>query len=603
MKKSFLRPAIVGGILVAAGFGVQAATTYTFQEGVNAYSGTLDTQIRGATPDRDDGALESLSIDGSDGGGQNHVLLRFDKLSGAGAGQIPPGSKVIAATLTLHFVDGGDDPALHRMLVKWDEAATWNMFDAVTVDGVTPDDIEAAYLPDVQTIEAGRAVPYFETVVLPVQTIQDWLDGKAPNYGWVFVPSGGGGADFDSSESATPAFRPLLTITVGTSGEPTLSSVVLADGATDVAVSSNIEFTITEDTFKVNPSSVQLTVNGQTVQPTVTNDAATGQTRIVYDPVANFAGNSKVTVKLVFGDTASPAHVTTNQFTFTTRPLGTMLVAIDDKQIWRYDRSGADLGTAWKEKIFNDNSWPQGPALIADESGATAEPIRTAISRMDDAGNPVTTFYFRTHFNFTGNPAAILLSLRHVVDDGAIFYLNGTEISRFGFSAGTTVTFDQFASGHENAYAGPFNVSTDSLVVGDNVLAVEVHQSDIGSSDIVFGAILEALAPDPNDMLLVAIDDKQVWRYDRSGTDLGTAWKEKTFNDGAWPQGKALIADETGATAEPIRTPIDRFNDAAEHVTTFYFRSHFNFAGDPAGVQLRLRHVVDDGAVFYLNGA
>src|SRR5206468_181601 len=39
------------------------------------------------------------------------------------------------------------------------------------------------------------------------------------------------------------------------------------------------------------------------------------------------------------------------------------------------------------------------------------------------------------------------------------------------------------------------NISTNSLRVGDNVLAVEVHQSGTGSSDIVHGLSLMAIVP------------------------------------------------------------------------------------------------------------
>ncbi len=99
---------------------------------------------------------------------------------------------------------------------------------------------------------------------------------------------------------------------------------------------------------------------------------------------------------------------------------------------------------------------------------------------------------------------------------------------------------------------------------------------------------------------LVAIDDKTTWTYDRSGLDLGTAWKEKAFDDSKWPTGKALIADESTTTVEPIRTPISRFDEAGTHITTFYYRTHFTFSGTvSASVKLQLRHVVDDGAVFY----
>jgi hypothetical protein len=280
------------------------------------------------------------------------------------------------------------------------------------------------------------------------------------------------------------------------------------------------------------------------------------------------------------------------------------LFAIDDKQVWRFDRTGTDLGTAWKEPKFDDSKWQQGKALIADEGGATAEPIRTPISRLNDAGDYNKTIYFRGHFNFSGSSTAgAKLQLRHVIDDGAVFYLNGVEISRFGIAAGP-VDYSTDATSHENAWEGPFDVPAASLVSGDNVFAAEVHQSGGSSSDLVFGAELIISIPIvPTVVTLFAIDDKQVWRFDRTATDLGTAWKETKFDDSKWQQGKALIADEGGATAQPIRTPISRLNDAGDYCKTIYFRGHFNFPGtSAAGVKLKLRHVIDDGAVFYLNG-
>ena len=42
-------------------------------------------------------------------------------------------------------------------------------------------------------------------------------------------------------------------------------------------------------------------------------------------------------------------------------------------------------------------------------------------------------------------------------------------------------------------YEGPFVLSTEHFLPGDNVLAVEVHQASSGSSDIVFGLTLDAV--------------------------------------------------------------------------------------------------------------
>ena len=280
------------------------------------------------------------------------------------------------------------------------------------------------------------------------------------------------------------------------------------------------------------------------------------------------------------------------------------LAAIDDKTVWSYDRSGQDLGSDWREPGYDDSAWPTGKALIADETTTTVEPIRTPISRFNDAGKYVTTFYFRTHFNFNRNVSpSVKLRLRHALDDGAIFYLNGQRIHKFGLPDGD-ITAATLATSHENAWEGPFEIPTDALVTGDNVLAAEVHQTSTSSSDMVFGAELVATVPVVRvSVTAAAIDDKTTWSYNRSGEDLGSDWRVEGFDDSAWPVGKALIADETTTTVEPIRTPISRFNDAGKYVVTFYFRHHFNLnASSVARARIKLRHAVDDGVIFYLNG-
>ncbi len=40
------------------------------------------------------------------------------------------------------------------------------------------------------------------------------------------------------------------------------------------------------------------------------------------------------------------------------------LIPIDAS--WKYDDSGIDLGTAWRETLFNDSLWPTGEALLFD---------------------------------------------------------------------------------------------------------------------------------------------------------------------------------------------------------------------------------------------
>jgi hypothetical protein len=127
------------------------------------------------------------------------------------------------------------------------------------------------------------------------------------------------------------------------------------------------------------------------------------------------------------------------------------------------------------------------------------------------------TFYFRTRFSFNGDPAGTKLRLRHVIDDGGVFYLNGVEVHRFGMPAGE-ISFETGAASHENRYEGPFEISAASLVRGENVLAAEIHQSDPGSSDLVFGAELQSIISAP-----VATPAK-FSSIKRSGSNLVLEW-------------------------------------------------------------------------------
>ena len=63
------------------------------------------------------------------------------------------------------------------------------------------------------------------------------------------------------------------------------------------------------------------------------------------------------------------------------------------------------------------------------------------------------------------------------------------------------------------------------------------------------------------------------WRYDDTGTDLGTAWRAPGYDDSAWPSGAGLLAFNAGVLPAPTGTAL-----AADR-TTYYFRTSFNFSG------------------------
>ncbi len=163
------------------------------------------------------------------------------------------------------------------------------------------------------------------------------------------------------------------------------------------------------------------------------------------------------------------------------------IALIDFGSRWRYQDSGKDLGTAWREANFNDASWPTGGGLLGFEDAPLPSPgIKTGLKRGQ------ATYYFRTRFVSPGGTRGAKVSLDQVVDDGAVYYLNGKEVGRSRMPAGpvqfNTLAAESVVDAVEES--GVVQIDSAALLAGTNVFAVEVHQSKPTSSDCVFGARL-----------------------------------------------------------------------------------------------------------------
>jgi hypothetical protein len=215
----------------------QATVILTFQEGVNGYTGTLDTMVRsnetaGSGDSRDTayGTLDYVSVDGDDGSPgakPNHGLIRFDNLFGNGAGQIKAGDTILSASLRLVVDNPGSGMSVYDMLTTWSEASTWNSLG----NGIQTDSVEAASAA-LFTIGANNSSENVPTGVLniDVTTSLRAMQGGATRFGWAMIPFAGGtnGIDFHSSEYETPAVRPLLTVEVAPVPEPEAYALLLA---------------------------------------------------------------------------------------------------------------------------------------------------------------------------------------------------------------------------------------------------------------------------------------------------------------------------------------------------------------------------------------
>ena len=152
---------------------------------------------------------------------------------------------------------------------------------------------------------------------------------------------------------------------------------------------------------------------------------------------------------------------------------------------WKYLDNGSNQGTAWRAASFNDSGWTSGSAQLGYGDGDEA----TLLSYGPDANNKFITTYFRRAFSVADASVFTSLTLRVLRDDGAVVYLNGAEVWRTNMPAGavsnTTLASAAIGGADETTFSQT-TISSSLLVNGANVLAVEIHQANVTSSDISF---------------------------------------------------------------------------------------------------------------------
>jgi hypothetical protein len=172
---------------------------------------------------------------------------------------------------------------------------------------------------------------------------------------------------------------------------------------------------------------------------------------------------------------------------------------------WRYLDNGSDQGIEWRVPEFDDQSWAQGLAELGYGDGNEATVVN---------GGPVGARFITTYFRraFTVNDAASVtaLTLSLLRDDGAVVYLNGSEVFRSNMPGGAisylTHALTSIADQNELIFINT-DISRTSLVSGINVLAVEIHQFESTSSDISFNlGLVATFAPGPPIIVTEPVD-------------------------------------------------------------------------------------------------
>ena len=158
---------------------------------------------------------------------------------------------------------------------------------------------------------------------------------------------------------------------------------------------------------------------------------------------------------------------------------------IEQGALWKYLDDGSDQGSAWIEIDFDDGGWNFGHGELGYGDGDEV----TVVGYGPDENDKNISTYFRRMFtvNNAEDIQALTFSLKR--DDGAVIYLNGNEVIRSNVPSGS-ISYDTYASsavsGDDEDTFFEWTLSANNLTIGENLVAVEIHQISGSSSDISF---------------------------------------------------------------------------------------------------------------------
>jgi len=259
---------------------------------------------------------------------------------------------------------------------------------------------------------------------------------------------------------------------------------------------------------------------------------------------------------------------------------------IDYDSNWKYydneqEPPNDPQGDGWIENAFDDSLWLAGNAELGygdnDESTTINENTYTA--------------YFRKSFDVTDSSIYENIILDLIYDDGAVVYLNGTEVWRKDMPSGT-VDYSTFANGSSTDNKVASTILVNSLLTGSNNIAIEIHQLSASSSDISFNFKLTGIEPQEG---LPGFNS--AWQYydneQEPVNQSSTTWKEGAYVDTSWATGNGQLGygDDDESTV---------IND---QTITAYFRHTFSIDDPTLFSSLEANLLFDDGGVVYLNGS
>jgi len=325
---------------------------------------------------------------------------------------------------------------------------------------------------------------------------------KAKNHVITFTPSSIGLKTAIVTVTSTDGTNtPYVFAIQGNGVAPSPEMDVVDSGANGISsgsgnspsVANSTEFGSTDN---LTPISITYTIEntGSGMLNIASATSSNGDFVITTAPAGSVAGGGSTTFTVTFtpsvlGIISSTITILNddadeNPYTFTVSGTGISAPLLGAGGNWSYLDDGSDQGTAWYGTGFDYSSWATGNAELGYGDGDEV----TVVSFGPDSSNKYPTTYYRKSFTATaGDVANSTLVLNAIRDDGMVVYINGVQVWSDNMAA--AFNYLSYATGTVGGAAESTWITkslANILVVGNNEVAVEIHQTNASSSDTSF---------------------------------------------------------------------------------------------------------------------
>ncbi len=212
----------------------------------------------------------------------------------------------------------------------------------------------------------------------------------------------------------------------------------------------------------------------------------------------------------------------------------------------------------WYENAYDDSGWARGVGSFGANEGVQAELSggyypSTLLDQQDVSNNNYPVYLLRSEFNLGSLDGIGSLVANIVYDDAVIVYMNEEVVFEGNVPAGGYPTATSFGAAEPSSvpHTDQFEIPLYKLVLGKNVMAVELRQGDEYSSDIYFE--MSSLVPTSDGIQSV---------------NIGVAKQESSVNLTFNASGVAAVNSyievikTTGINAQPKVYNVERYEEA-----------------------------------------